>query len=268
MKKLSIITINFNNLNGLKKTLNSIFSQSFTDFEYIIIDGGSSDGSKDYIRENEDKIAFWISEPDRGIYHAMNKGIKIASGEFILFLNSGDYLINEETLLTLVNQSQGFDIIYGDIIFEGDSKYFEIGKSLDLKYFLHNSIGHAASIIRNNLFNLIGFYNEGNKIVSDWEFFVKAVVIHNAKYLHIGKIVSVYQKGGISTSQEFGELQTSERNYFLKNQFPMIYGLIEENYQLKSTLNYYFQSRLSKSILKLIYLKITGKYIDFLRIKE
>lgn len=260
--KLSIITINYNNLEGLKKTLKSVFDQSFRDFEYIIIDGGSTDGSKEYLEKYDDKISYWVSEIDDGIYNAMNKGIKIVNGEFLLFLNSGDYLFSEEILEILVYYSQGVDIIYGDLIFEGNSKKFEIGKSLDLKYFLSNTIGHAASIIKKDLFNLIGLYNEENKIVSDWEFFVKAVVIHNVKYLHVGEVITVYQNGGISTSNEFTELQISERTNFLKSHFPKIYALIEENDKLIITMNNYFNSSLIKGIFKLIYLKMTRKHYN------
>ena len=88
--KLSVITINYNNAEGLAKTMDSVFRQRFSDFEYIVIDGGSTDGSKDLIVNNQDKIAYWCSEKDSGIYNAMNKGIREASGEYLLFLNSGD----------------------------------------------------------------------------------------------------------------------------------------------------------------------------------
>ena len=88
MPKLSIITINYNNLEGLKKTFESVFMQTYQDFEYIVIDGGSTDGSKEYIAENTDKINHWVSEPDKGVYHAMNKGIVKASGEYLLFIKT------------------------------------------------------------------------------------------------------------------------------------------------------------------------------------
>ncbi len=88
MLKLSIITINLNNLAGLQKTMQSVFEQTFTDYEYIVIDGGSTDGSKEYIEQHSDKLAYWVSEKDKGIYNAMNKGIIKAGGDYLLFLNS------------------------------------------------------------------------------------------------------------------------------------------------------------------------------------
>ena len=100
--KLSIITINFNNKDGLKRTIESVISQKFQEFEWIIIDGGSSDGSKllieEVARNNKKLVSYWCSEPDGGIYPAMNKGIDKAKGEYILFLNSGDTLHNKNVL--------------------------------------------------------------------------------------------------------------------------------------------------------------------------
>ena len=95
MNKISIITVNYNDREGLKKTIESVINQTWQDFEFIIIDGGSTDGSREVIEQYKDKIDYWISEPDKGIYNAMNKGIKAASGEFLLFLNSGDRLIDK-----------------------------------------------------------------------------------------------------------------------------------------------------------------------------
>ncbi len=94
MPKLSIITINYNNRSGLQKSMQSVFAQSFTDYEYIIIDGGSTDGSKELIEENSGRLAYWVSESDNGIYHAMNKGILKAKGELLIFLNSGDFYVS------------------------------------------------------------------------------------------------------------------------------------------------------------------------------
>ena len=91
--KLSIITVNLNNLEGLKKTYESVVCQTFTDYEWLVIDGGSTDGSREFIEEHQDKFAYWCSEPDKGIYNAMNKGIVRAKGEYLNFMNSGDYFV-------------------------------------------------------------------------------------------------------------------------------------------------------------------------------
>ncbi len=97
-KKLSIITVNYNNLEGLKKTVKSVVDQTWSEFEYLIIDGGSTDGCLEYIKIKENEIDFWISEPDKGVYHAMNKGIQKATGEYVIFLNSGDHFYKKNVL--------------------------------------------------------------------------------------------------------------------------------------------------------------------------
>jgi len=112
--KLSIITVNLNNAEGLRKTIESVVSQTYTDYEYIIIDGGSTDGCVEIIKQYEDKITYWVSEPDKGIYNAMNKGILKAKGEYCQFLNSGDWLIKESILHDIFSILPIADIIYGN----------------------------------------------------------------------------------------------------------------------------------------------------------
>ena len=111
--KLSIITVNLNNMEGLQKTCDSIISQTFKNFEWIVIDGGSADGSKELIEEYGSNISYWVSEPDKGIYNAMNKGIKVAKGEYLYFLNSGDYLFDSNALSDVFLDNPKEDIVYG-----------------------------------------------------------------------------------------------------------------------------------------------------------
>ena len=98
MKTISIITVNYNNCQGLERTVNSVARQTYTDVEYIVVDGGSTDKSVDIIKQNENIISFWVSEKDNGIYNAMNKGVSFSHGEYLLFLNSGDYFADKEVL--------------------------------------------------------------------------------------------------------------------------------------------------------------------------
>jgi glycosyltransferase involved in cell wall biosynthesis len=115
MKSLSIITINYNNRPGLQKTFNSVLGQFYKDFEYIIIDGGSTDGSKELIEKNATAFSYWVSEKDQGIYNAMNKGIIKAKAKYLLFLNSGDFLVDEKSLESISLSSHDEDIICADI---------------------------------------------------------------------------------------------------------------------------------------------------------
>ena len=117
MKQISIITINYNNASGLEKTIRSVVEQTYNEYEYIIIDGASSDKSKEVIQEYQRYIDFWCSEKDSGIYNAMNKGIQKASGEYLLFLNSGDVLNNSAVLADIHGFLSGEDFVYGDLVF-------------------------------------------------------------------------------------------------------------------------------------------------------
>jgi glycosyltransferase involved in cell wall biosynthesis len=113
--KLSVITINYNNCDGLRKTIESVVSQTFTDFEYIIIDGGSTDGSVDVIKEYAGRIDYWVSERDRGCYHAMNKGVKVAQGEYVIFMNSGDSFYTNDVIDAFVKENPTEDVLCGDM---------------------------------------------------------------------------------------------------------------------------------------------------------
>lgn len=118
--KLSIITVNLNQADGLAKTLDSVREQSFRDFEHIVVDGGSTDGSLEVIRARADGLAFWASEPDAGIYAAMNKGLRRAQGEYVYLLNSGDRLYSPDTLeRVFAHEERGEDLLYGNTVRAG-----------------------------------------------------------------------------------------------------------------------------------------------------
>ena len=115
--KVSVITVCYNAIRGIEKTIQSVISQSHDDIEYIVIDGGSTDGTIDVIQKYRDKIAYFVSEPDGGIYDAMNKGIKAATGEWINFLNAGDVFASKDAIMISMSiDTDGIDVIYGDSI--------------------------------------------------------------------------------------------------------------------------------------------------------
>jgi glycosyltransferase involved in cell wall biosynthesis len=222
MPVLSVITINLNNIEGLRKTIDSVLSQKFSDFEYLVIDGGSNDGSIDLIKESAAIITNWTSEPDLGIYNAMNKGILRAKGEYLLFLNSGDILADANVLKTASGQFENKDIIFGDLIIL-DNQKSEVHKfpdKIDYNYLFSNTIGHPSTFIRRALFRQIGLYNEKLKIVSDWEFFLKAIVINEVSYRHINFPVSVFSLDGLSSLKSNVESIKQEREYVLRSLFP------------------------------------------------
>lgn len=198
--KLSIITINYNNKDGLQKTIDSVVCQTWRDFEWIIIDGGSTDGSKELIEQYQQHFAYWCSEPDKGVYNAMNKGIDKAKGEYLQFLNSGDCFHSTDVLKKVsVNLVPNADIVYGDLNYVSDNGSYIVRypKDLSIHYFLSHSIGHPASYIKAELLKNAG-YREDFKIVSDWykflEWFREGLI-----FQHMNVIVADYDTTGISS---------------------------------------------------------------------
>jgi glycosyltransferase involved in cell wall biosynthesis len=221
---ISVITVNLNNCAGLDSTIASVVSQTYSHFEYIIIDGGSTDGSLEVINNNAQDITTWVSECDTGIYNAMNKGIKMANGEYLLFLNSGDTFINQHILNDISPLLDDTDLIYGDIQYIDESKKWvqTFNDKLDFEYFMHYYLPHPATFIRKELFEIVGFYNESNKLVSDWEFTLLAVNKFNCSYKHIPFTISIFKVDGISSKNESAEVIKKEREDALKNNFPHI----------------------------------------------
>jgi glycosyltransferase involved in cell wall biosynthesis len=227
MEKLSIITINLNNDKGLRKTIESILIQTYSEYEYIIIDGGSTDGSVEVIKENEHKISFWVSEPDTGIYNAMNKGILKATGEYFLFLNSGDWLVDNNVLTDFSDLNSKEDIVCGNLLlwYNGESILRESLQKEDLsfEFFYRDTLPHPASFIKSELFKIFGLYNEKNVIVSDWEFFFKCLILNNCTYNHFDRIISYFDLTGISSKEETRIIQKKERDMIFRAYLPLVY---------------------------------------------
>jgi glycosyltransferase involved in cell wall biosynthesis len=248
--KISIITINFNNKFGLIKTVQSVINQSFGNLEYIIIDGNSSDGSKEFIEQHKEQFSYWVSEPDQGIYDAMNKGIKIAQGEYCLFLNSGDYLLEKDTLNHVFKQDATEDILYGNL--KSDTRDFLYPKHITLATFVNGTIPHQASFIKRELFNKFGMYDESYPVIADWVFFVKVIMLYDVSYKHLDMYISFFEDGGISTESALkNELQEQRSDLFM-TLFPKIFPDYIEMQQelrvLKSELNSYKNSRVIQII--------------------
>ena len=226
---LSIITINWNNASGLEKTMRSVAAQTGVDFEYIVVDGASSDGSKEVIRSFEASLGErlkWISEPDKGIYNAMNKGIGMASGDYLQFLNSGDCLTSENVTMQMTEalKTTGFpSILYGNMLKDMPSgKLLKdrcfAGKNISFLGFYTGTLNHSSAYIRKSLFCKYGLYDEGLKIVSDWKWFLQAIILGAEKPVYADIDVSLFDMHGISETNK--TLDKAERKQVLGELIP------------------------------------------------
>lgn len=221
--KLTIITINLNNKLGLEKTIQSVISQTFAEFEYIIIDGASNDGSINIIKRYERRINYWVSELDKGIYNAMNKGISRANGEYLLFLNSGDFLLNIDTLNEVFGYEFKDDIVVGNCILSKQGKIIsEVAPpdTISFRAFYKQTIPHQSSFIRRELFNTLGNYSEKFKYYSDLFFFINAIVINNCSYLHIPVNVSNFNLDGQTNKEENQSILSAEYDMIVNTLIP------------------------------------------------
>lgn len=220
MIKLSIITVVYNEAETISRTLNSIYEQTYKDFEHIIIDGASTDGTVDVINQNIQKNTIFISEKDTGIYNAMNKGIKLAKGEYLLFLNGGDSLHNSNSLADAIAQLENIDILVGSFCFVNskESRIFHSIKEIELPYYLEiGSIPLPSTFIRKELFNIFGLYEESFKIAGDYDFFSRALYSTCTTSKVVDVLVSVFYDGGVSTNENNKKTQQEEDKYVKKN---------------------------------------------------
>lgn len=231
---LSIITINYNNAEGLKKTLASVAAQTVTEFEHVVVDGASTDGSAEIIREYAESAPYpvrWVSEPDKGIYNAMNKGLRMASGEYVEILNSGDTFATKESTAQMqdaLKQTQFPPILYGNMLKDyGDGKLVRdnCGGTLfrpnSFLYFYKGTLNHDCAYIRRELFEKYGYYNEEMRICSDWEWYVKAIAIGGEKTVYVNVDVTIFNMDGISESGgKNRDIIIKERRGYLEQVLP------------------------------------------------
>jgi glycosyltransferase involved in cell wall biosynthesis len=224
---LSIVTINYNNCIGLEKTIHSVISQKYRDFEFLVIDGDSNDGSKAIIAKNMDGINYSISESDSGIYNAMNKGIKASKGQYLLFLNSGDVLNGATALQDFIFHPDFVgDIIYGDYKFENGEKVYP--EYLTPLFFMRTSLPHQSTFFKKEVFENMGLYDEKYKIVSDRAFYIKCFLSNQFVFKHINYSLSVFDLSGLSNNPNDKQKKIKEDNQI----FLEYYGIYYEDYRM------------------------------------
>jgi putative colanic acid biosynthesis glycosyltransferase len=197
---ISVISVVFNRKDDLNTTIQSVRHQSFNDFEFIIIDGGSTDGTPDVIKENSEVINQWISEPDKGIYDAMNKGVRLAEGEWVIFMNAGDVFYDNGVLDFFSKKLQQYSdatVVYGDAeIVEGEKVHiqYQYDRHLDLT----KSIIHQSMFIRRDFLKKYP-YDLRYKVMADYDNLLSISAVSPHKCKHVDKIVCRYDKTGISS---------------------------------------------------------------------
>jgi glycosyltransferase involved in cell wall biosynthesis len=226
LPKISVITVTYNASKTLENTLLSVVNQSYPNLEYIIIDGGSTDGTVDIIRKYSDKISYWISEPDNGVYDAMNKGTKVATGDFCYFLGADDTLLVD--LTTIEFEKYLGDIIYGDVLW-GDTGLAYNGRFTKHKLLMdnicHQSIFYPSQVYKNYS------YNTAYKTLADWDLNMKLWGEYTFHYIPC--IISHFNFGGVSSNGD---------KAFEKDRLRLIY----KYFGLNSVVYYIVRSRLRR----------------------
>ena len=235
---LSIITINRNNAAGLEKTMQSVASQTFKEFEYIVVDGASTDESVEVIKRLAPQFGErlkWISEPDKGIYNGMNKGLRMATGDYLQILNSGDILaasdVTERMIAALKRQEHEVGILYGNMIRDyGNGKLVREKRKVNSRElraecvewtmydFIKGTVNHDPTYIHRSLYKKYGLYDESLRIISDWKWFVNAVVFGGEKLYYVPIDVTVFDTTGISETNL--DAREKERRNELEKMLP------------------------------------------------
>jgi len=205
--QFTIITVTFNNYFGLKKTINSISNQTYNNFEHIVIDGNSNDGTKAFLESLQIKILTVISEPDKGIYDAMNKGLKLAKGDWVIFMNAGDIFCSDTVLLDFANQKFSSDIVYGNCIVKYDNGFERVltPKSLNELWkgmsFSHQTVFIKSNLLKEHLFDLSYKYcADFNQIFNFY--------LNDFSFKYWNDCIAIIEAGGVSDSKRY--LATNE----------------------------------------------------------
>ncbi len=212
--KYSIITVNYNNRDGLRKTIESVINQTCRDFEYIVIDGGSTDGSVDVLKEYDKNIDYWVSEPDKGIYNAMNKGIAKATGDYLNFMNSGDCFFNECVLEKISKKGNPADIIVGrDYHFNETTQQGFVTilpPRLSMLTFIHHTLPHQSTFFKRELF-ANSPYDETLKLVADVKFYIQKICVEQCNVQLTDDIICRREPDGISMAQNERRIQEHQQ---------------------------------------------------------
>lgn len=222
-KIISVITINLNDHRGLETTVQSVRAQDCSSLEHIIIDGGSTDGSQEYIKQNDSWFSHWISEPDKGVYDAQNKGLRKAKGHYVIFLNAGDTFYSNDVIASFMAlpKKDSDHIIYGNsnvVKADGTSSILVPPNKLDLDFWYRNTLNHQAVFFKRDLFHTYGHYDISYKFCADMDVLLKVFKKEPHSFVHFDKIVCNYHETGLSAKRENYDKIIEEKEIILHKQ--------------------------------------------------
>lgn len=238
--QFTVITVCRNESSNIRLTCESIISQRFEFFEWIVVDGASTDGTLDILEEYKDRIDCLISEPDAGIYNAMNKGISKASGEYLIFMNGGDSFSDADVLNAVASAPQK-EIIYGDIAFAGlNSEVKHFPDVLPEGFLLENMMPHQASYIKRQLFELHGSYDESYAVAGDYDLFVRLIQVSRVSSTRVDRVLAFFDNEGVSSDSTQRALRKRENHRVRCRYFSRYrYSLKRLRQSLRNGLNYF-----------------------------
>lgn len=251
-KRVTVITVCYNSEKDIEKTMLSVLNQSYQNIEYIIIDGASKDRTVDIAKlissQYQKRDIRVFSEPDKGIYDAMNKGISKANGEWLNFMNAGDTFASNSIVSDMVSEiSDGIRILRGNIIRNYNGFHVKscgvVSQNPGLMDMFNNTFHHQACFIQRSLFHDFGLYSTAYKLCSDWKFFFDCVVLHHVKTKYVDKTVALFEMDGASSKNVIRYID--ERESYLKS------VLGEEIFECLKELDLYRKSNLATACYKL-----------------
>lgn len=223
--KVSVITVCYNAEEFIENAINSVLNQTYINIEYIIIDGASKDSTVPIINKYKSKITFFLSEPDNGIYEAMNKGIKAATGDILYFLNSDDIFYDEyviENVVKMFQTNSDIELIYGPIIIRDpitNESFIQAHDYITKSYFIYGAICQQGIFYKASIFIKCGLFDDTYKIVGDYEWVLRAFYKYNLKREYYRGIIAIFRNGGVSDPNKLSDLHYKERRKVMKDYF-------------------------------------------------
>ena len=255
--KVSIITVCLNAVTTIGKTIKSVASQSYNNIEHIVVDGGSSDGTLKILKKYNKYITQWISEPDNGIYDAMNKGLDLAGGEIVMFLNANDIFNNRKIIGKIIKEFENdkADIIYGNvrmISHENNIDYIQKYNNVDKIYLTTKNICHQAMFSRKKLYNRYGSFNTSYKIAGDYDWYLRMILENNVTSHYVDIIVSVFSLDGVSGDLKYRKATLTEFNRVARQYFAYRDRLIGKIRYLPEYIKWLVYQNIVKSARRII----------------